>query len=250
MMGVTWDVTQEVLQAAELESNAAQESALIERLNVAAKGGGIAPWEFDIKSDCFSWHGTRPACFGMDHVPLKGYFRSLSTIILPDDRGILLDTPRKAIANKLAFYEYVFRVRGIDGEIHHMQNYARIMRDEHSQVRYIVGVTWDVTRDVQTTEMLKSRADENRRLVDRVNIATESAGICSWELDLVARRYLWIENPIEALTHDAASDNLSLERLEELVLPEDRALFQESVASALVNKTDRISRRYRARPAH
>src|SRR5258708_25719013 len=249
MMGVTWDVTKEVLHAAELESKAAQESALIERLNVTTKAAGIAPWEFDIKSDCFSWHGTRPPCFGMDHVPLKDYFRSLSTIILPDDRGILLDTPRKAIADKLDFYDYVFRVRGIDGEIHHMQNYARIMRDEHSQVRYIVGVTWDVTRDVQTTEMLKSRADENRRLVDRVNIATESAGICSWELDLVARRYLWIENPIEALTHDGASDNLAVAHLEDLVLPEDRSLFRESLAAALANKTDRISLRHRARGA-
>jgi two-component system sensor histidine kinase/response regulator len=160
MMGVTWDVTKEVLHAAELESKAAQESALIERLNVTTKAAGIAPWEFDIKSDCFSWHGTRPPCFGMDHVPLKDYFRTLATIVLPEDRGILLETPRKAIADKLDFYDYVFRVRGIDGEIHHMQNYARIMRDEQGQVRYIVGVTWDVTRDVQMTEMLKSRADD------------------------------------------------------------------------------------------
>jgi two-component system, sensor histidine kinase and response regulator len=249
MMGVTWDVTKEMLHASELESKAAQESALIERLSVTTKAAGIAPWEFDIKSDCFSWHGTRPPCFGLDHVPLKDYFLSLTTIILPEDRGILLETPRQAIANKLDFYDYVFRVKGIDGEIHHMQNYARIMRDEQEQVRYIVGVTWDVTRDVKTTEMLKSRADENRRLVDRINIATESAGICSWELDLVARRYLWIENPIEALTHHGASDSLGVDQLEQLVLPEDRSLFRESVASALAEKTDRISIRYRARGA-
>jgi two-component system sensor histidine kinase/response regulator len=250
MMGVTWDVTREVLHAAELESKAAQESALIERLNVTTKAAGIAPWEFDIKSDCFSWHGTRPACFGMDHVPLQDYFRTLSTIVLPEDRGILLETPRRAIANKLDFYDYRFRVRGIDGEIHHMQNYARIMRDEHGQVRYIVGVTWDVTREVQTTEMLQSRADENRRLVDRINIATESAGVCSWELDLVGRRYLWIENPIEALAGHGASDNLDVDQLEQLVLPEDRSLFRDSVAAALADKTDRISLRYRARGAN
>ena len=249
MMGVTWDVTKEVLHAAELESKAAQESALIERLNVTTKAAGIAPWEFDVKSDCFSWHGTRPPCFGMDHVPLQDYFRSLSTIVLPEDRGILLETPRNAIANKLDFYDYVFRVRGIDGEIHHMQNYARIMRDEQGQVRYIVGVTWDVTRDVQTTEMLKSRADENRHLVDRINVATESAGICSWELDLVARRYLWLENPIEALHYLGAADTLAIEHIEELMLAEDRGLFRESVAAALAAKTDRISVRYRARGA-
>ncbi|HMI75927.1 MAG TPA: PAS domain-containing protein, partial [Steroidobacteraceae bacterium] len=82
----------------------------------------------------------------------------------------------------------------------------------------------------------------------RLKLATESAGICSWELDLVSRRYLWIENPIEALAH-AISGNLDIDTLEEHVLPEDRSLFRKVVAAALVNNTDRISLRYRARNA-
>jgi signal transduction histidine kinase/DNA-binding response OmpR family regulator len=246
LMGVTWDVTREVMHAAELERKSAQESALIERLSVTSKAAGIAPWEFDVSSDCFSWHGPRPPCFGMDQVPLKDYFKSLLTIIVPEDREILIETPRNAIAKNLDSYDYGFRVKGIDGEIHHMQNYARIMRDEKGKVRYVVGVTWDVTRDVQTTQMLKSRADENRRLVDQVNIATESAGICSWELDLVSRRYLWMENPVEALRYHGTSSDLHIDQLEAMVLPEDRTLFRETVALALADKSDRIVMRYRA----
>jgi two-component system sensor histidine kinase/response regulator len=249
-MGVTWDVTKEVNHAAELESKAAQERALIERLSVTTKAAGIAPWEFDIESGDFSWHGPRPPCFGMDDVPLKDYFRALTGIVLPEDRSVLLSTAADAIANNLDSYQYMFRVRGTDGEIHHMQNYARIMRDERGQVRYVVGVTWDVTRDVLTTQMLKSRAEENRRLVDQVNIATESAGICSWELDLISRRYLWIENPLEALSYAASADKLDVEALEALVLPQDRSLFREVVATALVNNEDRISLRYRAHGAN
>jgi two-component system sensor histidine kinase/response regulator len=249
-MGVTWDVTKEVNHAAELESKAAQERALIERLSVTTKAAGIAPWEFDIESGDFSWHGPRPPCFGMDDVPLKDYFRALTGIVLPEDRSVLLSTAADAIANNLDSYQYMFRVRGTDGEIHHMQNYARIMRDERGQVRYVVGVTWDVTRDVLTTQMLKSRAEENRRLVDQVNIATESAGICSWELDLISRRYLWIENPLEALSYAASADKLDVETLEALVLPQDRSLFREVVATALVNNEDRISLRYRAHGAN
>jgi PAS domain S-box-containing protein len=248
-MGVTWDVTKEVLHAAELESKAAQERALIERLSVTTKAAGIAPWEFDVDSGDFSWHGPRPPCFGMDDVPLKDYFRTLTGIVLPEDRAVLLSTAADAIAKNLDSYQYIFRVRGTDGEIHHMQNYARIMRDKGGRVRYVVGVTWDVTKDVSTTEMLKSRAEENRRLVDQVNIATESAGICSWELDLVSRRYLWIENPLEALTYAASADKLNVEKLEALIVPEDRVLFRDVVATALANKEDRISLRYRVRGA-
>ena len=65
--------------AEELEHKAAHESALVERLNVTTKAAGIAPWEFDIKSNCFSWHGPRPPCFGMDDVPLQDYFRAILT---------------------------------------------------------------------------------------------------------------------------------------------------------------------------
>jgi two-component system sensor histidine kinase/response regulator len=248
LMGVTWDVTKEVLHAAELERRAAQESALIERLSVTTQAAGIAPWEFDVKSDCFSWHGPRPPCFGMDDVPLKDYFRALTAIILPEDSGLLVGALTEAIAKNLNSYEYTFRVLGVDGDIHHMQNFARIMRDQHGQVRYVVGVTWDITKDVLTTRMLKTRAEENRRLVSQVNMATESAGICSWELDVAARKYLWLENPIQALTH-LVNVRLDLESLEKHLLPEDRSLFRDVIGAALAAKTDRISLRYRVRGA-
>jgi two-component system, sensor histidine kinase and response regulator len=249
LMGVSWDVTKEVLHAAELEHKAAHESALIERLNVTTKAAGIAPWEFDIKTNCFSWHGPRPPCFGMDDVPLQDYFREILTIVLPEDRDILLSAPIKAIEGNADYYEYVFRVRGIDGEVHHMRNYARIMRNKHGKLRYVVGVTADVTRDVLATEMLKKRAEENRRLVDQVNIATESAGISSWELDLVNRRYLWNENPIESLAYLIDAGDVEVDKLQSHVLTEDRALMREAVAKALADRSNRISLRYRAHAA-
>jgi two-component system, sensor histidine kinase and response regulator len=245
LMGVSWDVTKEVVRAAELEHKAAHESALIERLNVTTKAAGIAPWEFDIKTNCFSWHGPRPPCFGMDDVPLQDYFREILTIVLPEDRDIMLGAPLKAIESNADYYEYVFRVRGIDGEVHHMRNYARIMRNKHGKLRYVVGVTADVTRDVLATEMLKKRAEENRRLVDQVNIATESAGISSWELDLVTRRYLWIENPIESLAHLIDGGDVEVDKLQSHVLAADRALMREAVAAALADRSNRISLRYR-----
>jgi two-component system, sensor histidine kinase and response regulator len=174
LMGVTWDVTKEVLRASELESRAAQESALIERLSVTTKAAGIAPWEFDIKSQCFSWHGPRPPCFGMDDVPLKDYFGALQSIILPEDNGILVSSLADAIAKNVDSYEYMFRVQGVDGDIHHMQNYARVMRNERGQVRHVVGVTWDVTKDVLTTRMLETRAELLQQQTEAANTASRA----------------------------------------------------------------------------
>ena len=238
VVGLTIDMSEQV-DAAKLLAEQA------ERLSVTTKAAGIAPWEFDIKSHCFSWHGPRPPCFGMDDVPLKDYFRHVESIVIPEDQGILVRAPIEAIERNAESYEYTFRVIGIDGELHHMQNYARIMRDKHGRVRYVVGVTWDATRDVLATEQLKKHAEENRRLVDQLNMATESAGISTWELDLNTRRYLRLENPIESLSHDATG-NVNMDSLEAIVVAEDRPKFAEVINTALANNTDRVALRFRA----
>jgi two-component system, sensor histidine kinase and response regulator len=245
LLGVTWDVTQEVLHAAEFERRAGQERAMIERLSVTTQAAGISPWEFDLVSDRFSWTGPRPAFFGMDDVPLAQYFERLQTIVVPEDRGVLSSSAENAIANNADCYEYVFRVHGTDERVHHMQSYARITRSADGEPRHVVGVTWDVTRDVMANELLQSQSDENRRLIDQLNMATESAGISSWEIDLVARKFLWIENPIAALSRTSETD-MRLDSLYERILPEDRHLLTDSVRQAMANKTDRLVLRYRA----
>ena len=63
----------------------------------------------------------------------------------------------------------------------------------------MVGVTWDVTRDFMANELLQAQSDENRRLIDQLNMATESADICSWDIDLLADRFNSIKNPLKSL---------------------------------------------------
>ena len=245
LLGVTWDVTREVLHAAELEQKAGQERAMIERLSVTTQAAGISPWEFDLVSDQFSWLGPRPSFFGMDDVPLEKYFAALHDIVVPEDRAILSSSADNAIANNADCYEYVFRVNGTDGRIHHMQSYARIMRNAEGEPRHVVGVTWDVTRDFMANELLQSQADENRRLIDQLNMATESADICSWDIDLIADRFNSIKNPLKALglqEHEYGS----LTEFSQRTLPEDREMMPQHIEQAVLQSSDRIRFRFRS----
>jgi two-component system sensor histidine kinase/response regulator len=245
LLGVTWDVTREVLHASQLEQKAAQERAMIERLSVTTQAAGISPWEFDLVSDRFSWHGPRPSFFGMDDVPLEQYFEALHSIVLPEDRSVIRSSTENALANHAEYYEYVFRAQGTDGRIHHMQNYARIVRDAGGSARHVVGVTWDVTRDFMAGDLLQSQSNENRRLIERLNMATESAGISSWEIDLASGKFLWIENPIAALAQTGESV-MTLETLMARMVPDDRGILADSIRNAQAKHTDRVVFRYRA----
>jgi two-component system, sensor histidine kinase and response regulator len=246
LLGVTWDVTKEVLHAATLERAALEERALIERIGIMNVAAGVSPWEFDLQAGCFSWHGPRPQYFGMDHVPLKDYWKALQAIVIPEDRAILTEAPRNAIANREGSYQYTFRVLGTDGAIHYMFNHARIMRSESGTALHVVGATWDVTRDRLATELLKNRAEENGRLLEQLNMATESAGIGTWDIDLVGRRFNSAKNAIKTLgLRD--EEYRSLDDFLGMIVPEDRDVMRHSIQGALVEGTNDIKFRYRAR---
>jgi two-component system, sensor histidine kinase and response regulator len=244
LLGVTWDATNEVLHAAELERRAAQERAMMERLSVATKAAGVSPWEFDLAADRFSWCGTRLPCFGLDDVPLDEYRRRLSDIVVEADRHVIARAQREAIASKSEFQEYTFRVHGNDGRIHHVQNYARLLRTATGELSYMVGVTRDISRDVAANELLKSQAEENRRLIDQLNMATESAGISSWDLDLVANRFNSIKNPIKSLSM-TEEEYTDLSKFVQRMLPEDRNLLSDAILETTKLGKDSIRFRYR-----
>ena len=244
LLGVTWDATNEVLHAAELERTAAQERAMMERFNVATKAAGVAPWEYDLVADRFSWCGTRLPCFGLDDIPLDKYRARLHAIVVEADRHILTEAPRAALTAESEFHEYTFRVHGVDGKIHHIQNYARLLRSADGKPSHMVGVTWDVSREFAANELLKSQVEENRRLIDQLNVATESAGIASWELDLIAQRFASINNPLPSLGVSAA-EYTDLDKFVQRVLPDDRNAMHDAILEASKNGKDRIRFRLR-----
>lgn len=241
------DMRAQVEAATLLAEQAERQTQLFLRLKLATETAGISIWEQDLVNGDFIADESFWTLFGLS--PSEKFDPRL--VIHDDERVTAAAAIRAALNDRSsdAILPVRHRTANSRPEPQYVQTHMRIYRDAAGAATRLMGVTWDVTKEVLTTQMLKTRAEENRRLVSQVNMATESAGISSWELDLVARRYLWIENPIEALA-DAIADNLDIDTLEEQVLPEDRSLFRKVVAAALVNNTDRISLRYRARNAH
>jgi PAS domain S-box-containing protein len=245
LLGVTWDVTAEELRNEELQRQAANERALVDRLNVTTQAAGISPWEFDLKANRFSWHGVRLPVFGLDHVPLEHYMEALLEVTLEEDRHKHIDIPREAYETNTESYQVEFRIRGADGGIHFMRNKCHLLRNAKGKVRYIMGITMDVTKEMEANVELARRDEEKRKLLERLGFAIDSANIGFWEIDLTKNRFLWVENPVSSLGI-ADADFGSMDEFAKRVLPEDRAVMSDSILKAIKDGSNRFDFRYRA----
>ena len=109
----------------------------------------------------------------------------MAALIEPEDFKGLMAEAEKAYADGRQTYSYRFRMTR-DGITRHMATFAHIVRDEHGAAVRLVGATSDITNEVQTTALLQRQAEQERQLIDRLHMATQAAGISSWEIDLAA----------------------------------------------------------------
>jgi two-component system, sensor histidine kinase and response regulator len=245
IMGVTWDVTAEVEHAQRVEGHAAHVQSLLHRIGVASKAAGISTWELDLATHKYVWVENRPVAYGLEHVPLVEYGDGVRKLIHPEDLGEITEVMAAAVASAQSTCSYRFRIRRPDGTERHMQSYVHCVRDEGGRAIRFLGATTDITNEVQTTALLQRQAAQERALSDRLAIATEAANIGTWEIDLVERKYLWVENPLKGL-EDALVADAPLEGYTKYVHPDDRKVLPDALQEALTGGSDRISCRYRA----
>jgi hypothetical protein len=166
LLGVTWDVTEEVLHAEALKRTADQQRRMVERMGVATQAANISPWEFDLKANQYSWIGFRLKALGLDDEPTETCMTALLNLALPEDRHILRDAPSEAIENGVDFLSYCYRINGVDGHVHHLKHFVRILRSPRGTAYRLVGVTWDMSEEVAVglphQQLCTARADDHR----------------------------------------------------------------------------------------
>jgi PAS domain S-box-containing protein len=238
ILGVSWDVTKEVEHADRMQS-------LLDRFGVAIQSAGISPWEIDAHTGKFVWAENRMTAFGLSELPLEEYGEAYERFMHAEDRTEMRAIAQRAMNSGESNYSYRYRILRPDGLVRHMQAYTHIVRDEQGSAVRLLGATTDITNEVQTNGLLQRQAAQERALLDRLNIATQAAGISSWEIDLANHRFLWIESPLHGL-HMHETQDLSLESFDHSVHPDDRAIFAEQMHMAFERNNERVSYRYRA----
>ena len=154
LVGATSDITADVHLNELLRHQAEQERVLTERLAMATHAAGINSWEVDVPArQVVLWtHQQREARAAL--VPGRYPLDELDQVLHPQDAGVFDRTVAQARAAGSEVMSYQMRRARPGGGYDHIQNHARLILDSDGRVMRAVGISWDITQEIEAAQSL------------------------------------------------------------------------------------------------
>jgi PAS domain S-box-containing protein len=221
------------------------ERQLLERLSIATQAAGIYVWELDWATHTISWDENR-----LSHAAANRHYgyefgSDLFKWVHPDDQDIGHKAILEALGQGNPDAEFRYRLRLADGTIRHIQAYARTTLDAAGQPTRSVGVSWDITREVDAAEQLRQTTEQQRKLLEHLSIAADAAGIECWEFDYPQQCFTWFYGLKEDLVSKGETAQETGATVMNALLPEDTASVRRETEQALAEGKDRMTTRMR-----
>jgi PAS domain S-box-containing protein len=137
-----------------------KEQRLVESQHIAQLGS----WEWDIKHDLLSGSDVIYQIFGVSPQKFDGSYEGFLDIVHPDDREIVVDAIRSALANASPF-RFEHRIKRPDGEVRVLQGRGKVMVDTDGKPVKIIGTEQDITGRKRMEEQVYAQAELLRNVV-------------------------------------------------------------------------------------
>lgn len=134
---------------------------LTDRLSLATAVARVGVWEWDLPSNMMTWDATMFEIYGFSPIVPMRYEQWSAAVHLEDLAGVEASF-RKAI-DEQGQGSAEFRITRNDGSTRNVSAVARVVLDDRSRVRRLIGVNMDVTERKEVEETLeRNRADQMR----------------------------------------------------------------------------------------
>jgi signal transduction histidine kinase len=235
---------------ADHESEAQRLHALLEGLSVATQAAGIYCWEFD-------WN-TYSVTLDVSKLPIADASAAVRSTVgaeIVNDLYKWVDPQyqhagREAILQALARGECrcSFRYQLVlpDQSIRHIEAFVESESDREGKLCRSLGVTRDVTQEVEVSERAARDASMQRELLERLSVATQAAGLQCFEFDFKSGKMAWVD-----CDHAGGGDSEEAQKLGDAwvasVITEDLERIREASMAAIARHDPVMSIRYRSR---
>ena len=136
---------------AHLEEEVAQRTA---RLTEAQRIANLGNWEWDIANNTLAWSDEIYRIFGLTPQQLGGSYKAFLQTVHPEDRQLVDDNVRGALAQRQP-YSIDHRIVRPDGSVRYVHEQAEVLRDAEGQPVGMLGTVQDITGRKQAEEDLR-----------------------------------------------------------------------------------------------
>jgi two-component system, sensor histidine kinase and response regulator len=228
-------------------SDSSTERQLLERLQIATQVAGIFVWELDWGTNRISWDANQPKVASGNHHFGQELGNALFEWVHPEDRGIGHEAMRTALMQGRTDASFRYRLLLADQSVRHIQAYARTTTCDDGQPLRSLGVSWDITSEVQATARLQSIAEHERKLSEHLSLATAAVGMQCWEFEYATDTFTWFHELPDEMGTAGLSTRQTGEVLMAAILPEDaeavRRETEQALAAGATSMTTRMRRR-------
>jgi len=160
VMGVYWEITEELRDKAALSDNRSQ-------LRLALKAGEIGVWNWDFKQKKLFWDEQVNKIFGIPGI-YQGERSYFIDFIHPEEREIVSE---RLMISDMSETEINtdFRIIRPDGSVRYVQTRGEVHGDRNNNPEKVIGVIHDITQKRLTRETLHSIVELNQS-VDRLSM--------------------------------------------------------------------------------
>ena len=223
-----------------MDNDSLSERQLLERLSIATQAAGIFVWQLDWLTNKISWDQSRLSRAAGNRHYGQELGSDLFRWVHPEDLNTGHRVIREGLARGNPDASFRYRLRLADGSIRHIQAYARTSTDADGRPVHSIGVSWDITGEVET-------AEQQSKLLEHLSLASSATGLECFEYDYVQDRITWYHGSREGLAEHGTDTQEISRRALASVLPEDaatvRAATEKALADGLASMTIRMRRR-------
>jgi diguanylate cyclase (GGDEF)-like protein/PAS domain S-box-containing protein len=186
LTGALKDITSRVVERMALQSAR-------DRLSLAADGGGIGIWDWDIPNNRLAWDAWMHRLYGMDPQGGEVSYEAWRQRLHPEDVAAAEQGLREAMSGTGPFH-LEFRIVWDNGTVRHIKATGVVTRDESSgRAVRIVGTSSDITAQKESELELAKLAESMHSIIASspfATIVTDLQGVIT-SVNPAAERMLW-----------------------------------------------------------
>ena len=218
----------EKLDALEQTETALRESQ--ERYALAMQASRDGVWDWTILTDEVFYSPQFKAILGYQDDEMENQFSAFVSRLHPDDHDRVLAAVHDHIEYRIP-YDIEYRLRSKQGTYRWINARGKAIWDETGRAIRMAGSISDITQRKQTEAQI-------HEMTQRLALATNSAKIGVWDLDLVEDRLIWDDRMYELYGITAETFGGAYEAWKQGVYPDDLPAAHADIQAAIAGERE------------